>query len=218
MHPNATYYDMLAKVYDSATERPEAWVPPHFLHSIIVGRSLAAGKILDIGIGTGKSIDVLYKSGHRNIFGIDCSAEMLHECRLKYPEIDLILGRFEDIDLSNECPFDLIISSGVFEFIQEFPEALAKCAALLPKNGALLFTYEPLLDDHVLQRSRKSLVVPSPTSRLYVEDFYTYRHKQKDVLDILDRQGLAVELDEAFEAYKKLNNVITYRCILARKK
>lgn len=217
MHPNAQYYDKLANVYDRATEPPGAWAPPSFIAGVIEANGLAQGRILDIGIGTGRSVETLYDVGCRDIVGVDCSANMLAECRRKYPDIVLIEGRFEEVDLTAFTPFGLIISSGVLEFIDDLPAAIQKAADILKKGGVFLFTYEPLIDGHEVQREPKSLVVPSQTSAYFVLDFFTYRYRPSTVSDHVRAAGLTIQLDEEFVSYKKLDNPIIYHCILAKK-
>lgn len=217
MHPNAEYYDKLANVYDRATEPPGAWAPPNFIAGVIEANGIAQGRILDIGIGTGRSIATLYEAGFRDIIGVDCSANMLVECRRKYPDILLIEGRFEEADLTAFVPFDLIIASGVFEFIEDLPAAIQKAADILRKGGALLFTYEPVIDGHEIQGVTKSFVVPSQTSAYFVPDFFVYRHHPSTVSHYIRAAGLTIQLDEEFVSYKKLDNLIIYHCILAKK-
>lgn len=217
MHPNAQYYDKIAKIYDHATEPPGAWAPPNFIAGVIEAKGLAQGHILDIGIGTGRSIETLYAAGCRDIVGVDCSANMLAECRRKYPDIVLIEERFEEIDLTAVAPFDLIIASGVLEFIDDLPAAIQKAAGILKKGGVFLFTYEPLIEGHDVQEEPKSLVVPSQTSDYFVPDFFTYRYRPSTVSDHVRAEGLTIQLDDEFVSYKKLDNLIIYHCILAKK-
>lgn len=218
MHPNAEYYDRIAKIYDRATEPPGAWEPPIFMAGIIEANGLARGRILDIGIGTGRSIEAIYKTGCHDIVGVDCSANMLEECRHKYPDIVLIEGRFEEVDLTTFAPFDLIISSGVVEFMDDLRVAIGKAACILREGGVFLFTYEPLIDGHEFQREPKSLVIPNQTSALFVPDFFTYRHHPSTVSEYVHAAGLAIQLDNEFVSYKKLDNIIVYHCILANSK
>lgn len=217
MHPNTQYYDKLAKVYDRATEPPGAWAPPIYIASVIKANGLAQGRILDIGIGTGRSIETLYEAGCRDIIGVDCSANMLAECRSKYPDIVLIEGRFEEVNLTDFAPFDLIISSGVLEFIDDLPVAIRKAAGLLKEGGMFLFTYEPLIDGHEVQREPKSLVVSNQTSEFFVPDFFTYRYRPSTINDNIHAAGLTIQSDDEFVSYKKLDNLIIYHCILAKK-
>jgi predicted TPR repeat methyltransferase len=217
MHPNTQYYDRLATVYDRATEPPGAWAPPSFIAGVIKANNLDQGRILDIGIGTGCSIETLYETGCRDIVGVDCSANMLAECRRKYPDIVLVEGRFEEVDLTAYAPFDLIISSGAIEFMNDLPLAIQKVADNLKKDGVFLFTYEPLIEGHEIQREPKSLVVSNQTSAYFVSDFFTYRYRPSTVNDYIRSAGLTIQLDEEFVSYKKLDNLIIYHCIMAKK-
>lgn len=217
MHPNAKYYDKLASVYDRATEAPGAWEPPNFIASIIKSSNIAKGAVLDVGIGTGRAVSTLYEDGIRNIVGVDCSTKMLAECRLKYPDITLIEGRFEETDLTGLAPFDLIISSGVFEFIEDLPSALRKTMLLLKEGGVILFTYEPIIVGHEVQREDKSLVVTNETSDFFVPDFFTYRYHPSTITDYVHSVGLTIQLDKEFVSYRKLGNLIVYHCIQAKK-
>lgn len=217
MHPNAQYYNEVASLYDRSTNPPGAWAPPEFLARVIQSYNLCRGRVLDIGIGTGRSITALYDAGHRDIVGVDCSSKMLAECHNKYPDITLLESRFEEVNLIFHAPFGLIISSGAFEFMSDLRMVIQKAAKLLDIGGAMLFTYEPLIDGHEIQEEAFSLVVPSPTSAYFVPDFYAYRHRPSTVRDYVREADLSVALDEEFVSYKKAGHLIIYHCILARK-
>jgi predicted TPR repeat methyltransferase len=217
MHPSTQYYNEVASVYDRSTEPPGAWAPPEVLARVIQSYNLCRGRVLDIGIGTGRAIAAIYDAGYRDIVGVDCSSKMLAECHNKYPEIILLEGRFEEVDLTSHAPFGLIISSGVFEFMSDLRMAIEKAAKMLDVGGAMLFTYEPLIDGHEIQEEASSLVVPNQASAYFVPGFYAYRHRPSTIRDYVRGAGLSVALDEEFVSYKKAGHLIIYHCILVRK-
>lgn len=213
-HPNADYYDKLAEVYDKATEPPGAWTPPEFIKAKLVDFVSLDSTILDIGIGTGRSIDAYYELGAREIVGIDCSAKMLEVCAAKYPEIELHDAFFPETSAVDGRKFDVIISSGVFEFIEDMGQTLRKCAGLMNPDSQLVFTYEPIIIGHEFQGERQSPVVPGASS-FYVEGFNSYRHHSGEMNALLKKIGFNVHSDEEFISYKKAESEIVYHCIRA---
>jgi len=84
------YYDSLASIYDKATEAPGSWNPPDVIYESIRDHIHSYSSILDIGVGTGLSIDKIYKAGiYKEIYGVDISAKMLDVCKGKYPNTKL---------------------------------------------------------------------------------------------------------------------------------
>lgn len=217
MNSARSYYDRLASIYDKATEPPGAWTPPSFLANVISENALKRFPILDIGIGTGRSIESLYTCDSCDITGVDCSPKMLDICRLKYPGIKLIEGYFPNVEFSPKRQFQLIVSCGVFEFIPDLNAAITKAASLLGDGGSFVFTYEPLIEGHEVQCEEKAIVVSSVSSEYYVPDFYTYRHPPSTIRNYVRGAGLTIALDEEFVSYKKQNNLIIYHCILAHR-
>lgn len=216
MNESKKYYDLLASVYDKATEIPGAWNPPRIIYDAIKNRVSNQSKILDIGVGTGQSIAEIYSQGqYKEIYGVDVSPNMLDICRVKYPNVKLSqIFSIRDIEKIDDY-FDIVISSGTIEFIEDLDMLFQQVRRKQRKDGIFSFTYEPIIYFHPFQKDEKSLTVPDKSSKLYVEKFYTYRHKPQDILNLLNKNNYEIIEDDEFVAYKKGSEQIIYHIIVA---
>lgn len=109
--------------------------------------------ILDIGCGTGFSLEFLKNQGHYiNLIGIDPAKEMLKIC--KYKKFECYLGDFENLpkEVINK-KFDLIISISALQWIltnkqeMEIKNLIKKIGksikSILKENGIIIIQYYP---------------------------------------------------------------------------
>lgn len=104
--------------------------------------------ILDIGCGSGFSLDFLRKKGYANLKGIDVSKEMLKLSKIK--KLNVKLGGFQDLNKITE-KFDLIISLSALQwFISNKSEGEIKnlikkmsreLDLILKKPGCVVFQF-----------------------------------------------------------------------------
>lgn len=210
------YFDLIAQEYDQATGAPGAWTPPDVVFEEIKNVITKELRILDIGIGTGQSIEKIYESRlYKEIHGVDASPNMLKICKEKYPDIKLTeINSLKDLaDISEK--FEVIIGCGTFEFIEDIKGLFQIIKNKQKKGDHLVFTYEPIIRFHSIQDERKSLTVSDESSKLYVKDFYTYRPSPKEVYDILKENNYTVKVDSEFVSYRKRDVNIIYHVILA---
>lgn len=106
--------------------------------------------ILDIGCGTGDQCKLYSKMGAKEVLGIDISKNMVDFAK-KYNGLENIKYEnkaIEDLEISVN-QFDIITSSLVFHYIEDFSMLLNKIYALLKKDGYLVFSQEnPLVTGH----------------------------------------------------------------------
>lgn len=216
MNKSGKYYDKLADIYDDATEKEGAWTPPLYIYERLKNTVNNDTRILDIGIGTGKAIDSIYKSNnYSSITGVDVSTKMLEKCKNKYPEINLIeISSIKDL-ASFQDKYDLIICSGTLEFIENIEAFFQQCNRLLETQGVICFTYEPIIDFHPIQQDKKSLTVGDANSSLHIEGFYTYRYTPIQMYSYLDQYDFRPVNDVEFVSYSKQNEKIIYHLITA---
>ncbi len=216
MKKSEEYFNLIASVYDQATEVEGSWNPPDVIYEHIKHITTSNAMILDIGIGTGRSIDKIYKSGaYKEIHGVDVSGKMLNICKNKYPKVKLSkISSVSDI-ADMVAHFDVIVCSGTVEFIEDINMLLQKVSILLKKEGVFIFTYEPLIQFHQTQKHKKSLTIPDKSSSLYIDDFYTYRYAPHEITTLLEQNNLRTEKDSEFVAYKKGEEYIIYHVVEA---
>ena len=115
------FYDKFASTYDAATAYP-AWKPPrHIVNELTKIKKLFKTAFV-IGVGTGQDIEALAAYNIYHLEGIDLSESMINIARQKYPltlfhHSDFIA--FKGFRLNQ---YDMIICSGVLEFIPFFAE------------------------------------------------------------------------------------------------
>jgi demethylmenaquinone methyltransferase / 2-methoxy-6-polyprenyl-1,4-benzoquinol methylase len=96
--------------------------------------------VLDLGIGTGKFLDVFLKAKSWNrAAGLDFSSAMLNEAsRQLPPNVEFINGDFQALPFS-ENSFDLIVSAFTLRSVRKMPEFLAGVYKILNSNGRVGF-------------------------------------------------------------------------------
>lgn len=97
--------------------------------------------ILDIGCGMGQHAKQYSDMGAESVLGIDISEKMLEYAR-KYNSADNITYQqmaLEDIGGLN-CQFDLITSSLVFDYVEDFDELMGNIYRLLKDNSQIVFS------------------------------------------------------------------------------
>jgi predicted TPR repeat methyltransferase len=211
--PASLYYDKIAAVYDQATSPQGAWTPP----GVVAREALKAdkgGDILIIGVGTGQDIEAFKAGPQRALEGIDISEKMVQLCRAKYPRAKIHHGDFMGFEGLDKSSYEMIICSGTLEFIADLEGFLRKCAGLLSRQGSLILTYEPLIPGHSLQSSARSLTVENPQSKLYTEEFYTYRRDFQTFQTAASQAGLHIATHYDFVSYRKAEVEIVYKLVV----
>lgn len=106
--------------------------------------------ILDIGCGAGDQCKLYSKMGAKEVLGIDISRNMINLAK-KYNSFENIKYEnkaIEDLEISTN-QFDIITSSLVFHYIENFDIVLDKIYKLLKSGGYLIFSQEnPLVTGH----------------------------------------------------------------------
>ncbi len=102
---------------------------------------LTGKAILDIGCGMGQHAKQYAEMGAASVLGVDLSEKMLSYAveHNAAANITYRLMAMEDIDALNQR-FDVITSSLVFDYIEDFDDLLRKIHRLLNENGQLVFS------------------------------------------------------------------------------
>jgi putative AdoMet-dependent methyltransferase len=114
-------------------------------------------KVLDIGIGTGGFASRFYQRGSR-IVGVDISANMLEQCRERYPEFDLHQGAFTPLPFAGNS-FDAVISSFCFhEVAPEERSAALREVFRVVKPGGLFCLLDILFASEHARRDARRMI------------------------------------------------------------
>jgi glycosyltransferase involved in cell wall biosynthesis/ubiquinone/menaquinone biosynthesis C-methylase UbiE len=132
-----TWYDGLA----------EKWGRNYYLHDKhfnqrfrnvyqLVNELTDKSNILDIGCATGEITASLHDRFRCNTTGLDISDRMIELCKSKYSNTNL---HFEVGDITNlrfqNSEFDLILSSSVIEWINDYEKAIVEVSRVLKRGG-----------------------------------------------------------------------------------
>jgi len=150
-------YDRVAWMYDFMESPMEFFSFADFRRDLL---SQARGKILEIGVGTGKNLP-WYPPG-ADLTGIDVSPRMLERARKKAEERGMH-PRLEVMDVERmafpDRTFDTAVSTFVFCSVLHPQRGLAEIRRVLKKGGTALFL-EHVRSDNTLAGAVMDLVNP----------------------------------------------------------
>jgi SAM-dependent methyltransferase len=104
-------------------------------------RPFIRGRVLDVGGGTGNHLQELTT---HELVSIDCSRECVDWLRQRYRSernfrfVHGDIARAETVAALGDASFDTVVSSNVFEHIEDDRAAFRNCARLLKPGGALV--------------------------------------------------------------------------------
>jgi|CXWL01.1.fsa_nt_gi SAM-dependent methyltransferase len=136
LRDNRVLFDSVAELYDRA--RPT--YPPAIFDDIVALSGIPdAGRILEIGPGTGQATLPMAERGYR-ITAVELGPNLAAVARrnLARYEVDVQVGSLEDWPLPDER-FDLVMCFSAFHWL-DHEVALPKIAATLHSGGALAYT------------------------------------------------------------------------------
>ena len=201
------YNDKLAEQYDGATWKNK-WKAPAEASKVLKQAGLIKEnlRILDLGIGTGQSIEP-FSNKNCQIYGVDVSKKMLKVSKQKYPKLKIF-----KYDISKGLGglnfkykyFDLVIAIGVLEFIKNIKKIIEQVSQLLKADGHLIFTYELLMPNYKFQKRKAQY-----NAKGYIENppnilkFKLYRRNKKEINKILKYTGYKTIRHFKFQAFLK---------------
>ncbi|KKQ94350.1 MAG: Methyltransferase type 11 [Candidatus Levybacteria bacterium GW2011_GWA1_39_11] len=217
------YNDRLAKVYDEATGGEFKWKAAKESTKILLPKLGKQSKILDLGIGTGQSIQEFYRSGHI-IIGVDISGEMLKIVRKKFPKITLYKFDIDDglqkLGLEPNS-FEAVMGVGIFEFIKDLKKLSGQIARVTKRTGFLCFAFEEYIKDHPIQGNRVTPLGQGLVDKIpRLMSFKVYRRTVGEVKSLFENLGFEILATKKFVGYLKSKKKIPvhYGLILAREK
>ncbi|MDQ0233251.1 class I SAM-dependent methyltransferase [Metabacillus malikii] len=109
--------------------------------------------VLDLGCGNGQFSKYCVDNGAVKVTAVDISMNMIEQAKHenKHDKIDYICTPIEDYEVKNQ-KFDLIVSSLMIHYVEDYTELIEKVESLLNKNGEFIFSTE-----HPIVTSRKEM-------------------------------------------------------------
>ena len=134
-------YKKWAKTYDKDFALSSNYISPIKISNFFNKHSRNTDTpILDVGAGTGLVGECLYKTGNKEIIGVDISPEMLQQAKLKGCYSDLI-----EADVTKKIPLKsnsigAIISAGTFTYGHVGADALDELLRIIKPGGLFVLS------------------------------------------------------------------------------
>ncbi len=95
-------------------------------------------KILDLGCGDGLNLNLLYKSGVKNLYGVDISSDLIISARKLTPNAKFYLASGEKLPFKDNS-FDIVLVDSVFHHFMQYEKVLNEINRVLKRGGNLCF-------------------------------------------------------------------------------
>jgi len=152
--------------------------------------------ILEIGAGTGYLTNLLSnKFKKSNFFINDLSFSMLNEIQLSNKNIFKFVSDAENLPFKKREFFDLITSSSVFQWFDDYENSFKNFNNILNKDGELTFA---MYGENTLKELKDIFkkVIPSHKPNLKINSF-------SKIKSLLEKSGFAIEFSEEQEITKQ---------------
>lgn len=186
-------YDRAARSYD-VWKWQEFWRRNETPWVEKILRSRATGKVLDVGVGTGRYAELARSAGHET-YGIDVSERMLDSARerlgLRNLEPFLLRGDVTDLPFG-EAVFDLVICCRVLSHVDNLKKALAEMHRVLRKGSFAVIS--EVDGRHGYETTR------IPISNEEYVDIRVYKYAMEYMMDEAMKAGFAIRDRKIFYA------------------
>src|SRR6266446_297171 len=100
-------------------------------------------RVLDLGCGAGQLARYLAATGAAEVVGVDVSERMLALARAEWahPRVTYCRGAVEEVAFP-PARFDLVVSSLVFHYVDDYPGLILRIAGWLAAGGVLVYSTE----------------------------------------------------------------------------
>jgi len=156
---NEDIYDgFIADIYDILhdTEKQTDWELAQIIR--LTSPDVNNSVFLDIGSGTGRSVDMLHRSGYK-AYGVDKSSDMIEYAESKYPNNDFIHANIEDPLAFDRASFTHILctKTTIYQFKNK-KKFFENCYHWMIPNSYLII--------HLVDRKRFSMFEPKDTFKI----------------------------------------------------
>ncbi len=204
LNPTA-HFNKGADRYDQGCEKVKWLAPTLLVHKLqqFIDLKVTPLHVLDLGTGTAAvATAIIGINPEAEITGVDSSVRMLEKALEKNVLRQGICGDLEDFN-GLKLPrnhFNLIVASGVFDFIRKTPQLSEGIVGALAKPGGIFaFTYEPAGNAN--------------------PGVNTLQHDSEGLKNMFRRRGAVILADEPvphiWENYKN-NNPVTNHILIGR--
>jgi ubiquinone/menaquinone biosynthesis C-methylase UbiE len=122
--------------------RADELQPPEAAIMSWIGHDFAGKRILDLGVGAGRTTPFLLEIS-RDYVGIDFSPAMVEACRTRYPTVEFAVGDARDLSRFPDASFDFVMFSHNGIDCIDHPgrlQVLAEIRRVLSSGGVFVFS------------------------------------------------------------------------------
>jgi ubiquinone/menaquinone biosynthesis C-methylase UbiE len=201
------HYDDVADIYDSRYDRKRG----RFYHAHISERVLEgiprAGRILDLGCGTGLFLKTYEDLGGCGI-GLDLSREMIRRARMRCGVSEFFVGNAEILPFCDES-FDAIASLMAFSYVRRPDMLLSEAYRVLKPGGRISIC---TLGRNLLTSGLPAIYTMAEVMRLKkigMGAFGEYYYGREEMRDLFTRSGFSsIEIGKCSFAHLNLADPI----------
>lgn len=160
---------IITEVWDAQAEAiHQQW--GHETHDFAVLKSILAAyeirSVLDVGCGSGRLFGLYLEQGVHDIVGLDIAEQALALARQRYPQVQTLHGRIEDLQFPPHR-FDLAVCNRVLQHVP--PHAIAHAVAQLCAICRRIYVNELAASDQL------------------PEEFFMFRHDYPSLFAVQER-------------------------------
>lgn len=196
LYNSAEGYDLYASSYDENLM---------YLNSFEKGSlekllgSIKGKRVLDIGCGTGRIIQMLRDAGAK-IVALDISEEMIKAVGQKFPSVECVVGDSDEMPFEDES-FDLVLGLFWIVHLGDLRASFDEVYRVLKKGGRFILS-------NINQRKAPKLKIKSG-EKIVIESYY---HMPKKVVEALEYSYFDVVRDEfVYEEDVWVNQILEAR-------
>jgi len=183
----ASLFDGIAATYDSDTEKG-GWRNLTVFRELLGRLSLAPGTVLDLGAGTGGSIEAMLEYAQpERVVAVDASQGMIRQLEQKFPNDAHIVSIHSDVasylDRRDRETFDLVTAISLMHFMPDHRVVMNGVARRLNRGARFIFTYAPLILHHPTQ-GEAQVTMPNGVD--------IFHYATDDVREVVYENGLRV--------------------------
>ena len=108
-------------------------------HAIALAKLTPGSEVLDIGCGTGVTVDYLIREHEIEATGIDASSFLVDRGHVRDKRLPLVMGSAEKLPFTNGA-FDAVLSECAVSLVQHRHGLLEECFRVLKSPGTIILT------------------------------------------------------------------------------
>lgn len=133
-------YELWSTFYDDQPDNVVLYLEEKLFSEMMSEVNAAGKKILDIGCGTGRHWQEIFKHKPLQLTGIDNSDEMTAKLKTKFKDAEVFVSETNSLKNFEDSSFDLIISTLTIGHINNIEEYFRQWKRVLKPEGELLIT------------------------------------------------------------------------------